>query len=300
MTTISKYKNGNTEVEIFSDGSKVRSWPDDEEPRPVFPESLDLKVTNWCNAPCQLWCHERSHRNGAEADPKQVLSLFQGLPPGIEVALGGGATQTWSPLIKVTEVLKDAGLVPNITVNHFHLSTIDFKLLRNFYGVGVSYLSSLSITRIEELYASHPHVVIHLIMGVHSPDDLKFIAEHIPSAKFLLLGYKHFGNGIQNYERPGTARMVDSKLKDWYIHVRDLMETHHLSFDNLAINQLELSRLFTQEGWSKFYMGDEGRFTMYVDAVNWEYATHSTASKRYMIDSNQTLIDLFSNLQKGK
>jgi len=53
-----------------------------------------------------------------------------------------------------------------------------------------------------------------------------------------------------------------------------------LSFDNLAIEQLNVKRLFTVEGWERFYMGDDFCFTMYIDAVKQEFAPTSRSASR--------------------
>ena len=42
-----KYLNGNVEVSIFSDGTKIQEWPDNEKPNPQYPNSIDIKITNY-------------------------------------------------------------------------------------------------------------------------------------------------------------------------------------------------------------------------------------------------------------
>ena len=54
-----------------------------------------------------------------------------------------------------------------------------------------------------------------------------------------------------------------------------------ISFDNLAIKQLEPNRLMSDEDYEEFYMGDDGSFTMYVDAVNRQFAQSSVSTNRY-------------------
>lgn len=67
-----------------------------------------------------------------------------------------------------------------------------------------------------------------------------------------------------------------------------------VSFDNLAIGQLDVRRLLTEEEWSEFYMGDDGRdgkFTsasMYVDAVNMEFAKNSCSTERFPVTDDLT------------
>jgi len=62
MTSIlHSYQNGNTLVNLYNDGTKTREY--EGEPKPVFPESIDVKITNYCDAGC-TFCHEKSTRLG--------------------------------------------------------------------------------------------------------------------------------------------------------------------------------------------------------------------------------------------
>ena len=60
-----------------------------------------------------------------------------------------------------------------------------------------------------------------------------------------------------------------------------LKEFNVVSFDNLAIKQLNVQSMLSQEDWEKFYMGDDGQHTMYIDLVEGVFAKNSTATKRY-------------------
>lgn len=50
MTIISTYLNGNTTVTIEKDGTKTREY--DNVPSPLHPESIDVKITNYCDMGC--------------------------------------------------------------------------------------------------------------------------------------------------------------------------------------------------------------------------------------------------------
>ena len=52
-----------------------------------------------------------------------------------------------------------------------------------------------------------------------------------------------------------------------------------LSFDNLALEQLDLKSAFLKKDWDRFYLGDEFTHSMYLDAVNGEYAPTSRSPK---------------------
>ena len=64
-----------------------------------------------------------------------------------------------------------------------------------------------------------------------------------------------------------------------------------MSFDNLAVQQLDVSRLVSAETWREQYMGDDGSFTMYVDAVNREYAVCSVSEERHPISDLQMNVE---------
>ena len=51
MSIIGRYKNGNYQVTIFSDGTKIRET-DDDKFIPAFSESCDLKITDKCDGGC--------------------------------------------------------------------------------------------------------------------------------------------------------------------------------------------------------------------------------------------------------
>ena len=53
-------------------------------------------------------------------------------------------------------------------------------------------------------------------------------------------------------------------------------------YDNLAIEQLNVKEILfkdKQNEWDEFYMGDDGNFTLYIDAVNQTFATNSCMPK---------------------
>ena len=58
-----------------------------------------------------------------------------------------------------------------------------------------------------------------------------------------------------------------------------------VSFDNLAIEQLEVQRLMSREEWDEFYMGDDGSMTYYIDMVEQKFSRSSTDDfdKRYVL-----------------
>ena len=71
-----------------------------------------------------------------------------------------------------------------------------------------------------------------------------------------------------------------------------------LSFDNLAIEQLEVQKLLSKEEWDEFYVGDDGTNTYYIDMVERKFARSSTApfDKRYdLLDSVDEMFNVIKN-----
>ena len=68
-----------------------------------------------------------------------------------------------------------------------------------------------------------------------------------------------------------------------------------VSFDNLAIKQLNPKRLMSDEQWNQFYLGDDGKFSMYIDLVNQEFAKSSVSIERYPITAD--IRDMFNKVK---
>lgn len=290
---LQSYRNGNYDVSIYSDGTKIRSY--DQEPlKPEFPESMDVKITNYCDNPnCVTFCHEKSNLLGQHADLESLLPIFNELPSGIEVALGGGNPLSHPKLNLLLKELKGKEIISNLTVNQFHLNQSDFLSQVNDYiksdlikGIGVSYIKNIPINIINGLNNTK-NLIWHLIMGIHTLEDLRNITNQYPQSKVLLLGYKKYGNGLSYHNR--NTNIIDFELKRWFRELYTFFKSSGLtiSFDNLAIKQLNLKRFFCDDNdWNSFYMGDDGSTTFYLDLVKKEYAVSSTSQQRFPIVGN--------------
>lgn len=68
-----------------------------------------------------------------------------------------------------------------------------------------------------------------------------------------------------------------------------------ISFDNLALSQLDIKNLIGEEEFNRIYMGDDGEATMYIDAVKGEYGVSSTSKVRYKVTGSVT--EMFQNIK---
>lgn len=310
MKLLHKYTNGNTEVEIFDDGTKRRVW--EGTPQPIFPESMDVKITGYCDAGCS-YCHEESTIKGKHSDPFQerYCKIFEDLPAGVEIAIGGGDPTSHPDLAPWLRFLAEKDKVANLTINHFHLGKQSWRLEQWkeygwLKGVGISYNYLLDCKYGEyalDRWLGQDNTVIHLIAGVNTPEQLfklwKRSQKLGKTLKVLLLGYKTFGRGANYGEKYSTE--IAERIRDWYVQLPHILakEGILISFDNLGIKQMNPKRLLSKEDWDRMYMGDDGQFTMYLDLVEDKFCVSSTTPKeeRMEIGSN-TIQKMFATIQK--
>lgn len=291
---INQYVNGNTRVTIYEDGTKVREFRG--EPKPIAPESIDLKITNYCDlASYCKWCHENSNKEGNHANLEDYYFLLEQLPPGAELAIGGGNPLAHPNIEDFLEKAKSVGIICNMTVNELHLKQFKDKIT-NFVkndlikGLGITY-SGKHKKELEYFSKLTNNLVFHVIMGVHELSCLDEIKNY--SKKVLILGYKEFRKGKSFH-----SEEVEKKKYQWYIRLPLYFDDMILSFDNLAIKQLDLKRWLTDESWNEFYMGDDATFTFYIDAIENKYAGSSTHKERYAVSKD--LQKMFANVRKER
>jgi len=274
----------------MDDGSKIRSW--EGEAKPLFPESIDLKITDYCDAGC-AYCHEKSTRRGLPADLNNILNIVGGLPHGVELAIGGGNPLSHPELLWMLALLKEKGLVVNLTVNSVHLrqyvEAIEFlRKGKLIYGLGISYHPDyLSIINA----MSDENTVIHVIAGIHNTQDIRKLINK-PKRKLLVLGYKQFGFGLKFYKPE-----VEHCIREWKYWIGSFLRTPNtsISFDNLGLEQLEVKKLIPPEIWNERFMGNDGTFTMYIDAVRDEFARTSTGVR--IAREGRTVQDIFAEIR---
>lgn len=284
MSKLYEYINGGYMVTIFEDGTKIRHQISDLPPK--LPEHMDLKITNWCDAGCG-WCHENSTLKGKHGDLSYILNILRDVNPGFELAIGGGDAMSHPELDDFLTELKKTNIIANITVNGKHLERHKDRL-NNFtknkllYGVGVSWHNTLPSWDYE-------HMVIHMIAGIHHP---KFL-DTITDKKILLLGFKQHGRGINI-----NQDIVQNNINSWYREIFQVAKNNHMSFDNLAIEQIKPQRLFINpESFNLRFMGEEGKFGMYMDAVTKKYALSSYSNQQFKI--SKKLSYMFSKISKS-
>lgn len=280
---LSRYKNGNYTVTLLSDGTKIRE-NDLDNLTPAFPENMDVNISNKCDGGCEF-CYLGATPFGQHADIMNA-KWVDTLHSGVELAINGNDT-SHPDLVPFLEKLKAKGVISNLTVNQQHFEKhIDFiKTLVDqqlIYGIGIS-LKTPSVEFIQRV-KQFPNAVIHTIYGIHTYEDYKTLSDN--DLKVLILGYKELERGISYHENHPTETLT-AKIPV-YVHLKEMIQENWfkvISFDNLAIEQLNLKRLISENIWNEFYMGDDAQYTFYIDMVENKFSKNSVApaNERYNI-----------------
>lgn len=273
------YKNGSYTVMILDDGTKIR-YNKLNIYKPNRVESMDIKITNKCDMGCVM-CHENSVPDGKEAN---LINnpIINSIPPYTELAIGGGNPLSHPYLIEFLKYCKTKHLIANITVNkqHFFKEYIHIKSLFvdnfiNSIGISVFDITDEEIGKIKSVNS-----VCHVIIGVTPLEVMYRLANQ--NVKILVLGYKNFRRGKDYYYK--NSNYIETMKKTWAEFISNAIKNRMysvLSFDNLAIKQLNLKDKLSQEEWDSFFMGDDGingefsSASMYIDLVNEMFAENS-------------------------
>ena len=280
------YKNGNYTVKVLSDGTNIRETLEDEF-IPSFAENCDCKITDKCDGGCPF-CYEGCTPNGKHGNILNYKFLDT-LHPYTELAINGN-DMSHPDLIPFLIKLKEKKVIANLTVNQIHFERhqnlirklVDDKLI---YGLGISLKEPTE--EFISLVKTYPNAVIHVINGILSASDVEKLSDN--NLKMLILGYKQLRRGEDWYDKDHD-NIVAKQM--WLKENLDKMLSHFevISFDNLAITQLDVKRLMSEEDWEEFYMGDDGGFTFYIDMVDGTFGKNSLATKRYPIMDNIDLM----------
>lgn len=275
-----EYNNGNANIKLYSDGTREITTEDNEF-KFELPMNMDIKITNRCFIGCKM-CHENSIPNGKHA-PLENFKFLKTWGSGKECAFGGGMITLYPHLDELLKFTKDCGLIANATFHQDELvkNFNKIKLYQNqglLHGIGVSY--SHPDEKLVKCIGDLKNVVFHVIAGLVTYDDLNYLSNKFSNCKVLFLGYKHFRRGNQLYDKIGEQidRRINELAKNFNWCKRHF---EVISYDNLALEQLDIKKHLTEEEWNLFYQGEEGSSNMYVDAVEGKFARNSTSDIRY-------------------
>lgn len=296
-----EYRNGNVLVKIEEDGTK--SFEFEGQPEFDFPTQLDIKLTNRCSNVCGF-CHEEHGIIGSHADLETLKKDLQELPDGIELALGGGDLLTLGKDLEnfLLWCTTERNFIPSITLHYntvrdnvdYVKELISRKLI---YGLGISIPQNIPSEHKNALlgFKSFPNIVLHFIAGIHSVSLMEQWID-LGFTKLLILGFKKtpFSMGYYNSKK----ETIDQNTLDLKRHMYKLFFRSLVVLDNLALEDLDVRRFFTEDGFNKVYMGNESSHSIYLDAVNRIYLPSSYADKTLGVSANEiSLINYYKQIK---
>ena len=156
------------------------------------------------------------------------------------------------------------------------------------YGLGISLTNPYEEGFIAAV-KTFPNAVIHVINGVVTLAQLSALG--CKDLKILILGYKEVRRGVAY--KADVDHMVEFRKNRLYASLPFIAEHNWfktISFDNLAIEQLEPKRFLSDEFYQEHYMGEDyGKMTsasFYVDLVENIFAPNSCdLNHRYNIEN---------------
>jgi hypothetical protein len=281
----------------MDDGTKIRRT-DDDEFIPSFAENTDVKLTSKCSLGCSF-CFEGCTADGKHADLFKY-NFINSLHPYTEMALNGN-DMDHPDLERFLAFLKEKKVFANITVhqNQFMNNYEKIKEYANsklIHGIGISYnhYDEDFINKVREF----PNAVLHTINGIITLDDFRQLRDL--GLKVLVLGYKDLRRGKDYLEKwKNIVEYHQVKLYDALPRIIEEGWFKVMSFDNLAIEQLSVRRLLSEDDWEEFYMGDDGNYTFYIDMVDGKFARNSLSQERYDI-GDKTIDEMFKIIRKNR
>lgn len=272
------YINGNYQVTIYEDGTKTRISLDGTfEPNRI--ETLDINISNKCNVGCD-YCYINATPKGAEADLGFDSFEEMKIPKHTELALN------YNGFHKQLDNFLDIYFyeyIINLTVNNSLLHNkeelqrlqgwIDSEKVK---GIGVS-----TNKFIPNLKLISTNIVYHTIVGITPVSEIVDMLK--ANQKVLILGYKQMGRGITN------------PPKIWDVTPILEIKKGILSFDNLALEQLDIQAKIPSTIWDSHYMGDDGTTSFYIDLVSKTFSKSSIETVKYDING-QTVAEMYEFL----
>ena len=137
------------------------------------------------------------------------------------------------------------------------------------YGVGISYRKEFPLERLSLIQSDN--VVLHVIAGIDDIEDVRQLSQ-TGIKKLLILGEKDFGFNINK------VNLDSVNHKNWYRKTVTLFDNFEVvSFDNLALEQINFRRFITDEHWNSAYQGEH---SMYINAVSGYFAPSSRSNEK--------------------
>lgn len=276
------YVNGNYQVTIKKDGTKIRISLDGTfVPKRV--ETLDINLSNKCNVGCS-YCYINATPQGLDGD---FTKLFRfNIPKYTELAINyNGTHEVFDDFMDRKGTLD---WIINLTINSKLLNNSEqvVKLQSwidntNLKGIGISTNTYIEVPLVSD------NIVYHTIAGITPTEEIIKMLQ--ANKKVLILGFKQLGR----------ATTVPD-LTNWDIDSILSIKKGILSFDNLALAQLDIQSKVPANLWDAHYMGEEGTTSFYIDLVTNTFSKSSVDSSIKFDATDLNISSMFNIIRRIK
>lgn len=276
------YINGNYQVTIKDDGTKIRTSLDGTfVPKRV--ETLDINLSNKCNIGCS-YCYINATPAGLDGDFNKLFDFK--IPKYTELAINYNGTHEAFDRFMSRKGTCD--WIINLTINAKLLNNSEqvVKLQSwidntNLKGIGISTNSYIEVPLVSD------NIVYHTIAGVTPTEEIIKMLQ--ANKKVLILGFKQLGRAT-----------VTPDLSSWDTDSILAVKKGILSFDNLALTQLGIQSKVSANLWAAHYMGEEGTTSFYIDLVTNTFSKSSIDSSVKFDATDLTIKGMFNIIRRIK
>jgi hypothetical protein len=300
------------------DGSKITFTFDDSKvsrARPIAPELIDIKCTNFCPFEC-AYCYQNSNKQGKHANHEQISYLAYECERHkvFEINFGGGEPTLWPYFVHALDDFRRVGVVPNFTTRSLAWlrdEKLRPEILELCGAFAVSVNNRQEVRELADLVRLHrvedSKVCIHYVLGSSEDYNLTEILREAHRARFIitLLGWKSVGRGTKGPLHDNSQ---------WLKTIKELHKNNEcpqIGVDTTIANEYE--KEIKKAGIPDYlFYTEEGKFSIYYDAVEdkWGPSSFCEESEYVQIPReregfyNQTseLIDAWNKIKptKGK
>lgn len=299
---LGSYKNGNYNIAIYNDGTKVRETEGDAF-IPSFAEKINLKITEKSDPACP-WYHpevkegENQAALMAENEIETVHKYIKSLRPFTEVTINGNDLSN-PEILALLVYLRKKRVISNILVsqenfvNNYHriLGWTERKLI---YGLEVSLENSEDPEFLQKIQCFYSPT-IHVMSGIFTGDDLDNLA-----GKNLKIFVHGFNKDLVREEIDPQDIIYNEEWLEDAIKTEFPDAFFSVTFDKLAIEQLHVKETLSEDSkdpWDEFYIRPEEDFDLCIDAVNNVFYSISDQSDKKPVEDK--LADrMFRELRK--
>jgi hypothetical protein len=265
---------GNTIRLSFDENNKIT--------KSSLPELVDIKITDYCDKGCK-YCYQNSTTNGLHAGDIHELIYLLAEHKVFEVALGGGEPTYYPGFHNILKSFKDHGITPNFTTRNLDWLYKPERndIVDNCGAFAYTPSGYMDIDKFAGILTANnidfKKATIQLVLGTLTEYELENSLRRCNKChlRVILLGFKKFGRG-KNFtpiDYPWWLKVIQK--------LRSKNEMPEIGIDTHIAAQYKKAIL--NEGIPDYlFSTQEGKFSMYIDAVNKKIAASSYSEN--MID----------------